>query len=117
MKDYNGYSEKANELIWDQKIEASIKAIETQIEECYLENFREAVAGEEGLEEDLDSSVENPSPKKKQSSDRVVITDDTKHAEELEYDYLVAKRRLFDSVCREDVSPIDRLKVFKALIS
>lgn len=107
MKDYTGFSDEAQDAILAKKIEIGIGHVNEQIELAY----REAIQGEEGSEEDIDSEVNVPEAKKPR---KVVITDDEQHAEQ-EYEVKLQKRRLFDAVCKADLDPVMKLKVFRAL--
>lgn len=115
MKDYTGWNDQASDAILAKKIELGLGQIEEQLrldyEEAKAMEWREAKQGEEGSEEDIDSPVSNPNKKAR----KVVITDESRHAEALDYEVLKMKRRLFDSVCRSDVSPVKRAEIFKAL--
>ncbi len=108
MKEYLPFNDKANDAILAQKVQLGIDQINENLELTY----REARCGEEHLEEDLDSDVEVPGKKPR----KVVITDDAQHTEELAYEVLVMKRRLFDSIVRQDLPAVKRAEVFKALV-
>ena len=109
MREYSAFSDKANDLLARAKIELGLAQVEQQLQHAYAESvaleWREAKQGTEGAEEDLDSPTTNPKKPMK-----VVISDDDAFGEEM-----ALKRRLFDSVCRSDLSPTKKEEVFKAL--
>lgn len=116
MKEYKPFSDKANDALLAKKIEIGLHEVEQNLLHAYEEemSFKECCQGEEGAEEDEDSDVEVRQPKSKKGM-KVVITDEEQHAEAA-YEVKLQKRRLFDAIVKPGMTPIQKLKVFTALI-